>query len=744
MMRSQGWERIGRRPRVRTLSLLIAALISTMGRSGSAEELSCAAGALGDGVEVHGAVEAGGEPLSVEHREGKFGEYRDIPENAVLNEVRVRGEHADRDYFLDFRVEDAIQEDQRYRLRMGKYGRYEVEVEWDQIPHLFSTSGSTLFTRNENGDLQLADGIQQLLANDPSQLSSVADAGRSLSLGTRQDTGRFRFRYTPLPNWDIRLAYSVDRDRGRRSLSTAQFSGLTEPGDAPNPFLASIVELPAPIDFLAHNVETSAEYHGHRWFVRIGETSSFFENSDNRLVWDNPFHTTDELGGGSAGRLTLAPDNQAHSLNAAAGADLPLRGRLTGNFAYGWMRQDDDFQASTVNGAIAVPTLPRDSLDGEMRTMLAHVLVSMRPHEVVTLNARYRMYDLDNASPSITFDDYVVADATRGILRRSLPYAYSRQTAGADVIVRPFSFGSLKTTAQWERLHREHREVRDSDEYRVGPSLDITPMRGVLVRASYAHADRDPRDYDAMAGRESGSRAYYNPLLRKFDEARRIRDQVSSLTRVTVLPQVSVTGTVDYAADDFVNSTYGLLDDDNLSFSAQVAAAPVEVVTLHADYTREIHRFTQEVGMGPLGKAAFHGRGHDTFDTWGAGAQAVLVPEKLDLDTTYSISLGVGRLKAHSEDGGASAPDYPNVDTKLHQFSLLLSYKLTKQLTAKLGYAFERYETDDFASQSMESVLPSADGPKDEVRPPSLYLGARTPDGDYNAHVGTIALRYHF
>ena len=737
----------GTKPMKQRTALLIAAAVAAAilaSSSGRADEATDAVGAFVAGTTVHGVVDAGGQPTSVDGRPGKFKEYRDIPDNAVINQVQIRGENDEHDYFAEFRAEDAIQDDQRYQLRMGKYGRYELEVEWDQIPHLLTTTGRTLFTDKGDGEFQLADELRQILATDPARLPGLLDAAHSTRLATRRDTGRLRFRYTPLPEWEVRLAYGVERDRGHHPFPTANFTGLTAPGDAPNPFLASIVELPSPVDFLTHTVDASIEYHRRDWFVRLGEYSSFFENRITTLAWDNPFQSTDSLGAGSRGRLTLAPDNQAHTISASGGATLPLRTRLTGTVAYGWMLQDDTFQPATINAAVPVAPLPRASIDGTIQTLLANVLLSAHPHEAVTVNARYHLYDLDNRSRSLMFANYVIADAVGGVPRRSLPYAYSRQTAGADVIVRPLSAASLKVSYQWERWHREHREVRNSDEHRVGPSVDLTPVKGVLLRAGYTHAERDPQEYDALAARDSASPAFFNPLLRKYDEAKRVRDRATTLATITPHQRVSLTGTFAVAADDFPQSSFGLLDDNNLSYSFELAGAPVERLRVYGDYTREEHRFTQRVGLGPLGKSDFRGRGHDTVDTWGTGVQATLLPEKVDVDLNYSFSFGVGRLRSGSSTEGVEATDFPNVDTKLHQLSAICSYKVTKQLTARLGYAFERYETNDFASQSLQPFMPSSDGPKGSIYPPSLFLGARNPDGDYNAHVVTVALRYQF
>jgi len=550
-------------------------------------------------------------------------------------------------------------------------------------------------------------------------------------------------RYGPIRGVEVRVAYGAERDRGHRPFPTASFTGLTAPGATPNPFLASIVELPSPVDFVTHLLDSSVEYHASRWFVRLSEQTSVFVNEVDALQWDNPFQTSDALGAGARGRLALPPDNQAHAIAAAGGAELPLRTRLTGTFAYGWMLQDDDFLPPTINPAVPAGPPPRRSLDGRIDTVLANVVASSRPHRALTLTARYHLYDLDNRSGSLAFGDYVVADAVRGMLRRSLPYSYSKNAVDVDAALRPLRQGSLKVRYGWQRWHREHREVRNSDEYHVGPTLDLAPASWLSLRGAYTHAVRDPQEYDALAGRESDSPALYNPLLRKFDEARRVRDQVTTLAMLTLDPRLELTGSFALADDAYSRSAFGLQDDSNFAYSVDLGLAPVERIRFYGNFTREEHRFHQRVGLGPIGKGSYLGRGQDTIDTWGAGLRASVLPE-IDFDFQYSLSLGVSRLRAAASSAEAEAGDFPNVRTKLHQFSALCSYALRRDLTLRLGYAFERYESSDFAVDGLEPFVPSPEGPKDSIRPPSLFLGARTPDGGYDAHVGTVALRYEF
>jgi len=43
------------------------------------------------------------------------------------------------------RAKEAGEDDQSFGLRFGKLGRLELDLSWDQIPHVFSNTGRTLY-----------------------------------------------------------------------------------------------------------------------------------------------------------------------------------------------------------------------------------------------------------------------------------------------------------------------------------------------------------------------------------------------------------------------------------------------------------------------------------------------------------------------------------------------------------------------------------------------------------------------
>ena len=127
--------------------------------------------------------------------------------------------------------------DQRYEAYLSKAGEQYFNFMWDQTPHVYSTSGSTLFNTNGNALTLINPNIGALISAAPggAGFPSIPNGGNAAKtnaissiinsnvvptdVGIRRDTASVDYRYTPTDNWDIRANYSnmrQDRKPGRR------------------------------------------------------------------------------------------------------------------------------------------------------------------------------------------------------------------------------------------------------------------------------------------------------------------------------------------------------------------------------------------------------------------------------------------------------------------------------------------------------------------------------------------------
>ena len=470
-------------------------------------------------------------------------------------------------------------------------------------------------------------------------MPQILTEAHPVPLRLHRDTGWFSFRYTPAPAWDLRIGYTLLSDHGRRPLGTAFY-------------FTNIVEVMQPLDSLTHEITASLEYATKNWSLRFAYSGSLYENDINGLIWDNPFRLNDAVFGPSRGRLTLAPDNQAHTLSLNGALTLPWRSRLTATLSYGWRLQNDNFLPFTINSALTPPPLPARNVNGEIIPSLMNYVLTSRPLDKLTVTARYRFYDLNNNTHSLLFPDYVVTDyALAETAWRNLPYAYSTQTLGLETTYRLTSWGAVKLGWAWDKWHRKYREVSNSDEQRLIPAFDLTPTEWLLLRASYTHAQRDAHEYNPFAPEASfpQGETVQNvrlPTLRKFDEATRTQDGIKFLAQVTPVSTLSLALSVNFGSNDFTRSEFGLLWNSYVSPAIDLVYSPTPRLNFFANYTWEQYTYRQRsrerqvAGVVVVDDPAnnWMATGTDLINTGGAGLTVVLVPNTLEFYFDYSIS----------------------------------------------------------------------------------------------------------
>ena len=87
---------------------------------------------------ISGGGEIGGLPRGFKGDKARFEEYRDIPESIIVPQLQLMIGGKKEDYYLYADSYKTGLNDQKYTLRVGRYGLLDMEFQWDQIPHWFS------------------------------------------------------------------------------------------------------------------------------------------------------------------------------------------------------------------------------------------------------------------------------------------------------------------------------------------------------------------------------------------------------------------------------------------------------------------------------------------------------------------------------------------------------------------------------------------------------------------------------
>ncbi|KRT72738.1 MAG: hypothetical protein XU13_C0020G0006 [Candidatus Rokubacteria bacterium CSP1-6] len=730
----------------RTARLVAAALVVL----GLAAPASAQTQMFGLGVE--GDIEAGvrlyGDRPS-DRESAKFEEYRDLPQLPYLERFHLRLFRPDESYSFEFDGSKWGQQDQEFSLRTGRLGLWEFGFDWDQLRHIFSTNARMLARETSRGVFTLP------VPRPTNAQGNVYNTARELDeISTRWDTSQIFFRLTPTPDLELKTTYTRINKDGDRPMGV--------------PFGFNFIEVLEPIEQTIHDMRLQATIAREQWQLQFSYTFSLFENSVSSLTADNPSVAADTAAASAAGRMSLPPDNTAHTFSLAGGVNLPWwRTRVTSNFSYSLRLQNDDFLPHTRNPLVfnAAPVdlaLPQSGLNGNVQIFLYNLNVTSRPLPPLTLSLKYRLYDYKDKSDVIAFPATVETDSTIvAEVRRPGRWSYRKQNGDVDARWRIIQPVALTLGAGWERWDRnEHREVPESDEFFGKAVLDLTPFDWLLVRAKYVpsfrrinlyntHAHIEHTVLEDAAALSQGQTA----LLRKFDQGERDRQRLDLLLQFTPTDTLTITPTAGYRHDDYIRSVLGLQREISWSAGMDVNWTPLERLSFFAGYVHESNfakqrsRYRPVTGTTTFDFADFEwiSNNTDTVETFHAGFKVTLIPKVLDWSATGNYSYALGTVHTRNPVSPASgtaaqriaatARRFPAFEDSLMAVETALKYHFWKNWTAKVGYIFEAFEKHDWRTDTLNPFTPA-------VTRGGIWLGNDLKN--YDAHIVALTLGFRF
>lgn len=710
--------------------------------------------------------------VDVDTESSKFNEYRDIRSGFNLPRLRLFGESPNGgDRTLAIRADQVRRDDARYTLEYWVAGSWGLTLDYNKIPHRFGNDGVFLWTRTGPGLLELPDPTQGFLQSAITAQRAASPAGVNFAFLNNL--------LAPFIATADRIDLGLQRDRTRGHLDVAKmhpwglaFDVQHENRSGIRPYAGSFgfgnsIEIFEPTDYQTTHAVASAEMTRERAGLRFGYRHSTFENDVSTLFWDNPFRLTDatdasaylapgaaSIAGASRGFSDLAPDNDSGLFFLEGRTEVAGGWRLSGDVGYNVMEQDEPLLPYTLNTAIVgidhvtgatfnptlVSSLPAASADTEVTVLNFDVNASRRFGEDWTLKLLYRYYDYDNNSPQIPFDGYVRFHGVwESIPRISVPFAFTRDDLGAELDWELSDRTNLGLSYHLKGTEREFREVDDSEENVLKLSYDTRPTDMLTLRASWERGDRTIDEYLVEAQEYSflDPEGPNNlPGLRKFDEAAREFDDFEASAYLLLSEAWNLNVGISGRNEDYDESQFGLIFDDVLQYSVDLAYAPGEDWSLYvfghlAD--RETFQHGRQSGATPSTDplADWTVEFDESTDTVGVGVNGSL-SDRWQWDIGGDWSRSDGDADFFSPPGGTPdvAVDFDNYeDIELTAVVLRLDYVINSRAEVGVLYRFEDYTIDSF---NLEGLLP--------YLPSTLLLVAN--DGDYQADVFGIHLSF--
>jgi hypothetical protein len=488
--------------------------------------------------------------------------------------------------YVEVRGSRLNENNQYYRVRGGRAGKYRVEAYYKDVPHVISTTAYPVWEGVGSSSLTLPDG----LTPGRSTVEEVAAASELASRRTlRVDRSRagISIELGLSPRWTGYVSLANEEREGARPWGGPMFFAFI-------PNAGGISETVRPIDFTTTDIALGGRFVGDRWHFNAAYAGSFFRNHKDRLDYESPWTIETVLGPElppagviSQGQFSLEPDNDYHNLRAEASRTLGWNGKMSITASLGTMRQNDRLLAPvtcTGLGGIFIPpdvdytfdcadwnttaALSKQSADARIDTQMIDLRAVFRPTSAFGWRAGIKYYNEDNKTRYLAYNPitgqygYISENGSQGsvvpgetgifdpnnplyasvvVPVRNVPFEYSKTTAelGGDWRLGDRSLSAIYT---FERTEPKHRERSRLDEHRLVLAWIYKMSSGASLRMSYEFADRsgdaynfDPYDefysvsLPGFVEPPGGVTAHTVEAMRKYDLADRRQNKLRAI-----------------------------------------------------------------------------------------------------------------------------------------------------------------------------------------------------------------------
>lgn len=644
-----------------------------------------------------GTIEFGARVIGSSGDPARFQRYRDLRDGATVDLFRFT--HETSNWAFDGEADHVGYRDQRYLAEFNRFGRVEATFEWNQVPLFYSADTRTLYRSEAPAVLRLADSLQASIQNRTSTLPAFADSSSPFDLRQRRDIADFKLTYSAARDLELNVNVKSNHRLGQMPwMASFGFSNA--------------IEVPLDLDHRTNDVNASLEWANQRGMLRVAYDGSWFRNSVQELVWDNPLRITDQThanaystgDGASQGRQDLWPNSVSHTVSTAASMKVGRTTRVFGSLSYGAWLQDDALLPFTINSAIDQSVLSRErsSAEAEARIVSTNLRVTSRPTKFLFFNGQYRRYDFDNRTPPFHYANYVRLDGqTYEAHNPSEPFSFTRDFVDLDLSFAPFSFGAVKIGYGRDEGARTFRVFEDTTENTLRMSFDTTGAAWASFRVQYEHSKRVGEGLDEEVLSDVGEQV----SLRQFDVSDRDRDRVTAIVQVMPLQAVGINLALGVGRDHRPDAEFGLQDNDHKTLSIGVDVVPHDNLTLGASYGFENYATLQRSRAANPGEQFDDPRRDWSTDmdedvhTWAANLEVARLLPRTSLSMNYDYSNSEAQyVYVLVPDSALTAPQQLSpLRNKLQHAAAELRFSLARNVALGLEYWFDKYNVDDFA-----------------------------------------------
>ncbi len=604
--------------------------------------------------------------------------------------------------FINLELRDIGLDSSYLNIEGGQQGHYRLNFEYNEISRRSFDSTVTPF----RGSSQLSLPAGWVDADSTGNMPQLVNSLRDVEIGHQRERITLGAEWIPSKRWQWDVQIRQDRKTGLSAMAGS--------------FITQASSLPAPVDFVTDEIESTLGYSEKHWHAQVGYYGSLFRNADKALTWENPY--TPLSAGADQGQLSLPPDNQFHQLSLAYSYRPSPSYGLSSMLAAGRMTQDEKFVATTVNPNLSV-ALPRNSLDGEVDTLTGNVRAFYNPWRELRLTSEFLYNDRDNNTPRDNWQQ-VVTDVFTGSIRRNIPYTFNQQSYRFSADWKANLKNRLSAGVERDIRKRRGQAVERTDEDTGWLKWRLKPGNFAELQVKLSSSSRDGSPFQNL----SSIAPPENPRMRQFHLADRDRDQANVHLNLFGSNDMQLGFGIAYANDSYRNSPIGLQSGKQLDFSGSATFRPKEHWYSNVFLTQtRIEAST--LNSQSFSSADWRGESEDRITTIGSSTIRTGILGKFDLEVEYSHSRATGDVSVIT---GAPNPDFPALTSELHVFRSTTTYHFRPDLALRFGYWFELLRTRDWSLDDVTlTTLPGV-----------LHLDQSEPS--YKVHVFMLSTEYRF
>lgn len=640
----------------------------------------------------------------------------------------------------------------RLEFDFRQQGKQRFTVDYRQTPNNEWRDGESIYLGAGGGELTLPAGWDIVPGSHNTWgFYKLDEFLNPVKMKTERKSMTLEYTLRLGDHWNMSIDYRHDVKDGTRA--TWAMIGH-------NSVNARSVGVAAPLDWTTDNFEAMFTYANGRFRFGAGIYASFFKNDEKSVSWETAYGKGGNWAAGTGfpegvGQMALEPDNSYLQFKMYGGMNLTPGTRLTADFSYGSMEQDDAFLPYTINDQLRVRIpLPQANADAKINMTMLNLRLTSRLARSLNLSLNYRYDDRDNKTPRAPDGyPYVPGDSANQLradrARLNLPYSYTEHELDAVLNWRVGRGVGLRGGVTWNDYSRSFSEVNDADELTYLAGISFRGLQTASFRLDYDHSERDIKEYvdnrpfllSHLPGTVDDDAWQNHPFQRKYNLTDRERSELRFRMDWFPSKELNFGLTALGREDEYDENAFGLNEAEASSWSLDAGWYPSDKVELTAFYTqeewesemagRQFTDFQSSTAWDP--DWDWWGETEDDVDTYNIhlGFKNYGKSEGIHFGLDYTFS-DVRSLIAIAGAANTVTAPLPKLKSKLRSFRVYGDFSINDQSTIRVAAESSKLSMDDFA---IDHVVP-------DTMARVLSFGQATPD--YDLWLLSASWRYRF